>query len=93
MIIIPLFIGIDEGVKMRTVLREKIKLMSTMGIVLMVGIVSAGTGLGTLVVPPIANWLISNYDWRASYTIVGISALVMLVLAAQFLKRDPSYLG
>ncbi len=48
---------------------------------LITGIVAAGTGLGTLIVPGIANWLISGYAWRTSYTIVGIIALVIIVLA------------
>lgn len=60
---------------------------------LIIGVVAAGTGLGTLIVPWIANWLISSYDWRTSYTILGITALVIIVLAAQFLRRDPSQVG
>jgi len=60
---------------------------------LMVGIVAAGSGLGTLIVPPLANWLISSYDWRTSYAIMGAAALVIIVVAAQFMKRDPSRTG
>jgi len=60
---------------------------------LMTGVVAAGTGFGTLLVPPLANWLISEYDWRNSYLIVGIGAIVVIVIAAQFLRRDPSQVG
>ncbi len=60
---------------------------------LMTGIVMAGIGAGTMVMPPLANWLISSYGWRASYTIIGIIVLVLIILAAQFLKRDPSQIG
>jgi len=60
---------------------------------LMTGIVLAGVGVGTMVMPPLANWLNSSYGWRASYTIIGIIVLVLVILAAQFLKRDPSQLG
>ena len=60
---------------------------------LMTGAVAAGTGFGTLLVPPIANWLISEYDWRTSYLIVGIGAIAVVVMAAQFLRRDPSQVG
>ncbi len=60
---------------------------------LMTGIAVSGIGAGTLIIPPIANWLISNYSWRTSYTIVGIAVLVLIVLAAQFLRRDPSQMG
>lgn len=57
------------------------------------GIVAAGVGLGTLVMPPLSNWLITNYDWRNSYMIIGIASMVTLILIAQFLKRDPSEVG
>ena len=60
---------------------------------LMTGIVAAGTGLGTLLVPPVANWLISEYDWRTSYMVMGIASIIVIVIAAQFLKRDPSQVG
>jgi len=59
----------------------------------MTGIVVAGSGIGTLISPPVANWLISTYDWRAAYTILGSVILVVVISAAQFLKRDPARMG
>jgi len=60
---------------------------------IMTGIVIAGTGIGTFILPPISTWLIEIYDWRMAYIIVGSAILVIGVLAAQFMKRDPSKLG
>jgi len=60
---------------------------------LMTGIAMAGIGLGVLIMPPIANWLISSYGWRTSYIVFGIISLVFIILAAQFLRRDPSKIG
>ena len=60
---------------------------------LMTGLVVSSVGVGTVIMPPIANWLISSYVWRDSYTIIGIAALVVIVLAAQLLKRDPGQVG
>ena len=57
------------------------------------GIVVSGVGAGTLIVPPIANWLIANYGWRTSYLLIGGVTLVVIVLAAQFLRRDPKEIG
>ena len=57
---------------------------------MMTGIVLAGLGIGGLIGPPLANWLISIYDWRTSYIIIGISGFVIVILAAQFLRRDPT---
>ena len=57
---------------------------------LMTGVVGVGTGTGVLVGPPVANWLISNYGWRVAYMISGIAVWVVVILAAQLLKRDPT---
>ncbi len=56
---------------------------------LMIGISIAGTGIGTMIMPPLANWLISSYGWRTSYTVIGIMVLVLIMAAAQFMKRAP----
>jgi len=60
---------------------------------MMTGIAVAGTGIGGLITPLLANWLISTYAWRLSYVILGGIVLVLIVLAAQFLKRDPAQVG
>jgi MFS family permease len=60
---------------------------------MMTGIVLAGGGIGSLVTPPIANWLITAYDWRRSYVIMGGLILAIVLLGAQFLRRDPAQLG
>lgn len=59
----------------------------------MTGIVLGGLNLAALIVPPVANWLISIYDWRLAYIIMGSAVLVLGILAAQFLKRDPTKVG
>jgi len=60
---------------------------------MMTGIVVAGNGVGNLIGPPVASWLISTYDWRMSYIILGSAVLVVIVVAAQFLRRDPAQMG
>ena len=88
-----LFYGVIIGIGMggsfvplaSTVARWFVRKRSTM-----TGIVLAGAGVGTLFAPPIANWLISTHDWRASYTILGSVVMVIVILAAQFLRRDPA---
>lgn len=57
---------------------------------LMMGIVMAGLGIGTVIGPPMATWLISNHGWRTAYVILSIIILVCIVVSAQFLKRDPA---
>lgn len=60
---------------------------------MMSGIVKVGTGAGQLVVPLIAAALIAAYGWRHAYTIIGATALVILVAAALVLLRDPQTKG
>ncbi len=59
----------------------------------MTGIIVAGVGIGALVGPPVTVRLISAYGWRGSYMIMGCLIFVAVVLAAQFIKKDPSYMG
>ena len=59
----------------------------------MTGIVLAGTGIGNLIGAPVSEWLISSYDWRTSYIISGAVVLVVSVVFAQFLRRDPTQMG
>jgi len=59
----------------------------------MTGIVVSGIGFGTLIMPPVATCLISAYGWRTAYRILGIIGSVLIILAAQFLRRDPSQVG
>jgi len=60
---------------------------------IMTGVTLTGVGIGSMIMPPIANWLISEYSWRTSYIIMGIVVLVIILSAAQFLKRDPNNMG
>ncbi len=60
---------------------------------LMSGIVVAGPALGIMVMPLAFTLLISTYGWRTSYLILGSVVLVLIVLAALFLRRDPGQMG
>ena len=60
---------------------------------LITGIVVSGTGTGIVIMPSIASRLITSYGWSTSYLILGVIALVLIILAAQFLKRDPGQIG
>jgi len=59
----------------------------------MTGIVAAGTGVGALIGPPMASRLIPIYGWRLSYAILGGIVLLVVILFAQFIKRDPAQVG
>lgn len=59
----------------------------------MTGIVTSGIGVGTLLGPNIANWLIRVYDWRRSYEVLGSVVLIGVLICAQFLRRDPEQVG
>lgn len=57
---------------------------------IMTGIVLAGLGMSALVMSPVATSLIAACGWRFSYVIIGGIVLVIGIVLAQFLKRDPS---
>ncbi len=56
---------------------------------LAVGIVSSGTGLGIVIISPIAAWLITNFGWQNSYLIMALAAFLIMMPCALFLKRAP----
>ena len=57
------------------------------------GLVKAGTGLGMMLMPLIASFLISSQGWRMTYFIISISLVACVVPLSQFLRRDPSLKG
>jgi MFS family permease len=60
---------------------------------LMSGIAFSGAGFGMLVLPPVINWFLNVFDWRLSLTILSLFILVISVIAALLLKRDPAAVG
>ena len=57
------------------------------------GIVLSGVSLGTIIMPPLATWLIITYGWRTAYIIIGLAAMIVIIPATQFIKRDPAQIG
>jgi MFS family permease len=57
---------------------------------LAVSLVSAGMGMGPLVVAPFVRWLISAYDWRTAMLIAGIVAILLLVPTALLIRKPPA---
>jgi predicted MFS family arabinose efflux permease len=52
-------------------------------------IVLSGMGFGIMIVPPIASYLISVWQWRNSYLVTAIVTLIVMVAASQFLRNFP----
>ena len=56
-------------------------------------IVTAGGSAGNIVGPPVAATLIAATDWRTALTVMAVSGLALLLLAAALLARDPESVG
>jgi MFS family permease len=56
----------------------------------MLSLLLVGGGLGGIIGPPLITWLIYTYNWHLAFLYVGIVVIVLTILLAQFLKRDPS---
>ena len=56
-------------------------------------IVHTGYGLGGVVMAPLAQWLISSYDWRQAFLILGLAVLIITIPLAQFMKYSPQRIG
>jgi MFS family permease len=59
----------------------------------MTGLVKVGTGLGMTVMPLVASALISAFEWRKSYLILGILTFVVTIPLAQLFRRNPQEMG
>jgi OFA family oxalate/formate antiporter-like MFS transporter len=60
---------------------------------LALGVASSGIGLGTLIMAPFATYLITNFDWRMAYFIIGLIAWLIVVPLSRLLRRDPYEIG
>jgi MFS family permease len=56
---------------------------------LAVALVSAGMGIGSMTVSPIAGLLLGALDWRTAMLIIGVLAWVLLIPAALLVRRPP----
>ena len=59
----------------------------------MTGIAISGMGFGTFLLSPVSNYLITSYNWRTSYIILGITLLIVVLTFAQFLRLTPKLKG
>jgi MFS family permease len=58
-----------------------------------VGITQSGLGGGTLILSPLAAYLIYSHGWRSSYIIFGLITLAVVIPASIFFRDRPSDLG
>lgn len=53
------------------------------------GLAAAGTGCGTLLMPPVAAALIQAYGWRTAYALFAASSFVLLLICAFLARPSP----
>ena len=58
-----------------------------------IGITVAGIGLGGIIWPPLAQWLISLYSWPRAFFILGLITLALITPLAQLMKQSPERAG
>jgi MFS family permease len=61
---------------------------------LALGLTMLGIGLGAVIMPTVAQTLITRFGWKTAYSILGASVLVICCpVVARFVKENPAYLG
>lgn len=48
-----------------------------------------GSGVGSIVIPPLTQWMIQSHGWRSAYLMLGVIALLGLPLTALLLRNRP----
>src|SRR5258707_15810728 len=56
---------------------------------LAVALVSAGLGLGSMTVAPLAGWIIATYGWRGAMLTIGDLAWLLLIPPALLVRNPP----
>jgi MFS family permease len=54
---------------------------------LAVALVSAGMGVGSMTVSPLAGWLLGSFDWRTTMAVIGVGAWALLIPAVLLVRR------
>lgn len=57
---------------------------------LALAIVTSGVGLGSILMAPVAAYLIENYGWRFSFVVIGLIALIIIIPCSLFFKKAPN---
>lgn len=57
------------------------------------GLAVSGIGVGTLLGPIVASVLISNFDWRTAFIVLGVTAVIVGCAAALVLENQPARRG
>jgi MFS family permease len=57
------------------------------------GLTAAGIGMGGLVLAPVAQFLITKFDWRTSYLILAGLVVVIVLPLSRLMRLDPSEKG
>jgi predicted MFS family arabinose efflux permease len=57
---------------------------------LAVALVSAGMGIGSMTLSPLARWLITAYDWRVAMSTLGMLSWLLIIPAALLIRKPPA---
>jgi MFS family permease len=58
------------------------------------GLVAAGSGLGIIIIAPLAVRFINAWGWRTSFIAIGlITGIICIIFAAIFMRKDPESMG
>lgn len=60
---------------------------------LALSVTSSGASFGMFLFPPIVTTLVASYGWRGTYALLGLLAIVVFVVCASFMLRDPEEIG
>jgi MFS family permease len=58
-----------------------------------VGITSSGGGLGAIIIAPFASYLVSRFDWRTAFVVLGLVSWIVMATMSLLLKKDPVDMG
>ncbi len=58
-----------------------------------VGITSAGGGVGAIILAPFATYLVSSFDWRTAFIVMGFASGFGIMAASLLMIKEPGDIG
>ncbi len=58
-----------------------------------VGITSSGGGVGAIILAPFASYLVSSFDWRTAFVVLGLVSWIVMASMSLLLIKDPIDMG
>jgi MFS transporter, ACS family, hexuronate transporter len=74
------FLGLTEGANLPAAFKAIAEWFPSHERSMAAGIVTAGTGLGLILAPPVAGLLVANFGWQSAFIVPGVAGMLWVLI-------------